>query len=332
MILTGSDERYLTQWQTQLTHPVKLRFGRNQRPETAALAAFIEDWRRLVPGSLILSEDIPEKELPGLLLDDRWRFCAVPTGIKLELLGEILLTLDGRAAVLPPAFQEKWQQLPLAPELTIFVAPQCPFCPQMVRQLMPLTVATPAATVTLIDVSLFIEEARQQEIKAVPTVIVNGVYRLTGAFQLGELLDLTAKTDPALLPTAVLERMMQEGQAGVVGDLMVTQEAIFPNFLPLLWHPEINIRLGAMVALETVGTERPELVAAILPRLWQEMPSSATAVQGDLIYLIGVWGDAAWLQKLEEMQRLVTDADVAEAVAEAVTTIRERALEEADSR
>ncbi len=324
MTLTTADEHYLASQQAKLPDSLPLRFARNQRPESAALAEFVAAWQRLVPQIPIWTEDIADTALPGLLVGEKWRFHAVPAGFKLELFMEILAAVAGPEPALAPDLWERWQKLTLAPELTIFVAPQCPYCPQMVRQLIPLTVAMPAATVTLIDASLFLDVARDQEIKAVPTVIVNGFYRLTGAFQLGELVDLAAKTDPALLPTSVLERMMQEGQAGLVGEMMLAQGKIFANFLPLLWHPEINIRLGAMVALETVGGEQPELVAAILPTLWQEVSRSDTAVQGDLIYLLGEWGEGQWLQPLEAAWRGAADPDVREALEEALEKIRER--------
>jgi len=324
MVLAAAEARYLTEWQKELAHPLTIRWQRNQRPQSQALAEFVADWQGLVKNVAITEEDIAETALPGLVLGDRWYFHAVPEGVKLSLLGEILLALAGQPAALPAGLREGWGQLPLAPELTIFVAPQCPFCPQMVRQLIPLTTATPAATVTLVDVSLFPEVAREHDIKAVPTVLVNGIYRLTGAFQLGDILALAAKTDPALLPTGVMERMMQEGQAGLVGELMLSRGEVFANFLPLLWHPEINIRLGAMVALETVGAERPSLVAAVLPALWQAGSTAEPAVLGDLIYLIGEWGDDTWLPSLTDSLGRTTDADVQEALEEAVAKIQER--------
>jgi hypothetical protein len=324
MVLASADERFLLSWQDQLGQPVLLRFGRNRRPESQPLAEFVADWQRLLPQLPVKIEDIPDTELPGLFLGDRWRFCAVPTGVKLELFGEILLALDGQTPTLAPMWQERWQKLPLAPELTIFVAPHCPFCPQMVRQLIPLTVTTPAATVTLIDASLFPDQARDQDIKAVPTVIVNQLYRLTGAFTLGDLLDLAEKADPALMPTSILARLMQEGQAGLVGELMLAQKRLFPNFLPLLWHPEINIRLGAMVALETLGAEHPEVVADCLARLWEELPRSDHAVQGDLIYLLGEWGDGSWQDRLEALKQQAPDPEVEEAIEEALAKLAEK--------
>ena len=282
----------------------------------------MEACKKLVPQIPIMTEAIPETELPGLILGEHWHFHAVPEGKKLEMLGEILLALDGQGPALSPAVKSRWEKLPLAPELTIFIAPGCPFCPQMVRQLIPLTVTPPRATVSLIDAGLFTELARQQEIKSVPTVIVNGRFRLTGAFQLSELLDLAEKADPAQLPTAVLERMMVEGQAGVLGDLMLEKNLIFPNVLPLLIHPEINIRLGAMVALEMVGEKHRDLVAAMLPRLWQEYAGSETAVQGDIIYLIGEWGNGTWTRPLQAVREETDQPELQEALDEALATIQ----------
>ena len=133
----------------------------NQRPESYALAEFLEACKKLVPQMPIMTEVIPETELPGLILGENWHFHAVPEGKKLEMLGEILLALDGQGQALSPAVKSRWEKLPLAPELTIFIAPGCPFCPQMVRQLIPLTVTPPRATISLIDASLFTELARR---------------------------------------------------------------------------------------------------------------------------------------------------------------------------
>lgn len=324
MALGESDRRYLEGIQAKLTRPPAWRWGRNQRPESALFAQFLESWHEDAATVATMTEDIPETELPGLILGDLWRFHAVPEGKKLEMLGEIVLALDGQGEGLAPKVQSRWEKLPVAPELTIFIAPQCPFCPQLVRQLIPLTVTPPKAAITLIDASLFLELAREHEIKAVPTVIVNGVYRLTGAFQLAELLDLAEKTDPADLPVVVWERMMVEGQAGVLGSLMLERGEIFPGVVSLLIHPEINIRLGAMVALETVGEEKPEVVGAMLPRLWQEYAGSDLAVQGDMAYLIGEWGDGSWNEPLQVALAAASQPEVREALEEALEKLREK--------
>jgi hypothetical protein len=321
MALAESDRDYLEKWQFQITRPLPLRFLKNQRPESDLIAGFLESFKKIVPQVPVMTEAIPEAELPGLALGESWRFHAVPEGKKLEMLGEIFLALDGQAPALSPKVQSRWEKLPLAPELTIFIAPHCPFCPQMVRQLIPLALIPPKADFTLIDASLFIELSREHEIKSVPTVIVNGIFRLTGAFQLDDLLDLAEKTDPAQLPTTIMERMLKEGQAGVLGGFMLEKGVIFPNFLPLLIHPEINIRLGAMVVMETVGEEKPSLTAAVLPWLWQEYGKSEMPVQGDIIYLIGEWGAGSWIKPLETALASVVVPELRETLEEALEKI-----------
>ncbi len=324
MALTESDRSRISSWQTSLKHLRPWRFLQNRRPESEIMAEFLQSCRELLPQVPIITEDIPETELPGLIPGENWRLHAVPEGRKLDLLEEILLALDGQGAAMPPAVQGRWEKLPVPPELTVFIAPQCPFCPQMVRQLIPLTVIPPRAEITLIDASLFTELARRYEIKAVPTVIVNGVYRLTGAFPLAELLDLAEKTDPAQLPVSVWERLMQEGQAGMLGELILQKELVFPQVLQLLIHPEINIRLGAMVALETVGEEKPELIASSLPDLWEKYAGSELAVQGDIIYLIGEWGDGSWRRPLEAAMAAASRPELREALEEALEKLREK--------
>ncbi len=322
MALAESDRHFLENWQVKLTRPLPLRFLKNHRPESDLFAPFLESLKELAPQVPVMTESIPDSELPGLALGESWHFHAVPEGKKLEILGEIFLACNNQAPSLSPALQSRWEKLPVAPELTIFIAPQCPFCPQMVRQLIPLTVTTPRAGITLIDASLFIELSRENDIKAVPTVMVNGVYRLTGAFQLDDLLDLAEKTDPAQLPATVMERMLKEGQAGLLGAFMLEKGLIFPNFLPLLIHPEINIRLGAMVVMETVGEEKPLLTASVLSWLWQEYPRSEMPVQGDIVYLIGEWGDETWIQPLEPALAEAIDPELRETLEEAVEKIQ----------
>ncbi len=324
MAFTESDRQTAANWQEKLSFRHTWRFLQNNRPESALIAEFLKSFQELFPKLSIKTEVIPETELPGLVLGESWQFHAVPAGKKLEMLGEILLALDGQGQALSPAVRSRWEKLPLAPELTIFIAPDCPFCPQMVRQLIPLTVTPPKAAISLIDAALFTELAREQSIKAVPTVIVNGIYRLTGAFQLPELLDLAEKADPAQLPLSVLERLMVEGQAGVLGNFMLEKQVIFPNVLPLLLHQEINIRLGAMVALETVGEKHPDLVAALLPRLWQEYPGRDLAVQGDIVYLIGEWGNGGWIKPLAAAREETDKPELQEALDEAMENIQAR--------
>ncbi|AEB08547.1 thioredoxin family protein [Desulfobacca acetoxidans] len=324
MGLTASDICDLQQWQVKLTRSLPLRFLKNQRPESDLLMPFLELFKQHVPSTPVITEAIPEDELPGLAVGKVWRYHAVPEGIKLILLGEILAALNGAVSVGEETWRNRWQQLPLAPELTIFISPQCPFCPQMVRRLIPLTIVPPQALITLIDASLFLETARQFEIKAVPTLLVNGVYRLTGAFQVDELLDLLEKADPAQLPAAFLERMLTDGQAARVAEMMLAHGAIFTNFLPLLTHPEINVRLGAMVAVEAIGEVDPVLAASVLPWLWQEYPQHEMAVQGDILYLIGEWGDSSWLPVLEAALVDTEAAELRESLEEALTKIAQK--------
>lgn len=323
-MLPAADLARLAGWAARLVRPPRLVFLANQRPESRLFQPFLEALRRQVPQWSWRQEDIPDSELPGLALGDQWRFHAVPEGRKLKYLEEIIFSLDGQPPALPPDLADRWARLPLPPAIQVFMAEQCPYCPQVLPQLLPLARAVPPARLQLIEAPLFLELARQLEIKAVPTIIVNGLYRLTGVFSLPELLTLAEQTDPAQMPPALLEQLLKEGQAGEVGELMVAKHQIFPNFPPFLLHPELNIRLGAMVAWETVAAAHPDLVPPVLTWLWEQLPGQEKAVQGDIIYLLGEWGDRSWLPRLAALKSQLTDPELQESLEEATARLRER--------
>lgn len=324
-MVADADARRLAAWATRLSHPPRLVFLANGRPESRLFQPFLETLRQQVPQLAWTREDVPDTELPGLAIGEVWRFHAIPEGRKLKYLEDIIFSLDGQPVTLPPEVATRWGRLPLPSDIKVFIAEQCPYCPQVLPRLLPLGQASPPARIQLIEAPVFLDLVRQLEIKAVPTAIINGLYRLTGVFSLEELLTLAEQTDPAQMPTALLAQMLKEGQAGDVGELMAARKQIFPNFLPLLLHPELNIRLGAMVAWETVAEACPELIPAVLAWLWEQLPTQEeVAVQGDIYYLIGEWGDRSWLEKLAQMQKTVTEPDLQESLAEALARIKER--------
>ena len=62
----------------------------------------------------------------------------------------------------------------------------------------------------------------------------------------------------------------------------------------------------------------------MLPRLWQEYAGSDTAVQGDIIYLIGEWGHGTWTQALQAVREETEQPELLEALDEALATIQAR--------
>lgn len=322
-MLSAADCQRLTAWAAKLIHPPRLVFLTNERPESRLFHPFLEALPNCLPQLRWTTEEVPAGDLPGLALGEIWRFHAVPEGKKLQFLEAILVAADGRSD-LPPELAAQWAGLPFPPTLLVFVAAACPYCPQVIPRLRPLATAIPPPRIQVVEADLFPDWVRRYEIKAVPTVIINDLHRLTGNFALADLVDLAARTDPAQLPTDLLARMLKDGQAGRLGELMAAQGGLFPNFRPLLLHPELNLRLGAMVAWETVATAHPAEVEPVLEWLWSQFPAMDLTLQGDILYLIGEWGGPSWLNRLQEVEQQTAAPEVRESAVEARAQIRRR--------
>jgi len=298
MILTDADRRLWEDWLETRAGAAQVRLQYPEtHPESLVFLAFAAALQAAVPRIALTQEKLPGDGLPALLVGEVWRWHALPVGPKLPLFLE---TAGGNAT--PPlseAVTHRLAALPPAAQFQVYISELCPFCPGVVRQLIPVTLALPRAAVTLIDCDLFPQVAAAAEIKAVPTIIINGLYRLTGSLKVSEVIDLLGKSDPAQLTAEALERLLTEGQAGLVADMMTRQGQIFPGFFPLLLHPEWNVRLGAIVALETIAAEAPDLARSVLEPLWEVLPAQDTAIQGDILYLVGELGDRTWIPPLE---------------------------------
>ncbi len=296
-------------WRLRLECPE----GAVQAPVFREFAAALQ---AAFPQVTITTDIIAGQGPPALRLGDTWRWHGLPAGPELPLFLEAAAAAEDGPPPLPAGVAPRVAAVSLPTELEIFISEHCPFCPGVVRQLIPLTLALPRGRVQLYDCGLFPEAAAAADVKAVPTVILNGLYRLTGALKLSEVVDLLEQADPAELATATLERLLTEGQASLVAEMMVRQGKIFPGFMPLLSHEEWNVRLGAMVAVETVAAAAPELARAVLAPLWEGFAAQDTAVQGDILYLVGELGDRSWLARLETYEAPASDPDLAELLQE----------------
>ena len=315
MILTPTDIRLWQDWvETRAGVARVLLQYPGTHPESLVFQAFASALQTAVPRLVVTQEKLTGDGLPALLVGEVWRWHALPQSSKLPLFLE---TAGGdTASPLSDAVAQRLAALPPAARFQVYISEHCPFCPGVVRQLIPLTLALPRAAVSLIDCDLFPQAAAAAEIKAVPTVIINGLYRLTGSLKVSEVIDLLEKSDPAQLTAEALERLLTEGQAALVAQMMTRREQIFPGFLPLILHHEWNVRLGAIVALETIAAEAPEVARTVLDPLWEALPAQDTTIQGDILYLVGELGDRTWIPRLEARWAQETDQERRELLQE----------------
>lgn len=213
---------------------------------------------------------------------------AVPAG---KLLRLFLQALSADSREQPDelgkdlALQLSQINLPVA--LKSYVATQCPHCPEAVRRLQILAAASSMIRLRIINAELFPEWTRADQIRSVPTVLLDDRFRWTGTFQLEELLTMSLERDPAQLSSASLRQIIEDGEAQRVASMMAESGQVFPAFIELLTHERWSVRLGAMVAAEYLADQSPVLALELSDQLWGCFSDIAEQTQGDVLHVIG---------------------------------------------
>jgi len=252
------------------------------------------------------------------------RFHALPEGDKLDSLVDALRPPDGDDAAIPAAQRTWLQQMPLPAEIRLYIAPTCPFCPQALKQWVALARTGRQLRLRVIDGALFPEKAREDKIRAVPTLVLDPHLRWSGRIPVNAVLEQLATRDPGRLSSAALDGLIKEGLAEQVAQAMMAAGRLFPSIFDLLTHPKWPARLGAMVVMETIAAADPELAAEAVPILRQRYDRLEDPVKGDVLYIIGETGDHRSIPFLKKVAAASGNAEVRQAAREALASIQQR--------
>lgn len=233
--------------------------------------------------------DIPFQE-PVMVIGrhNNIAYHAVPAGKLLRLFLQALgADSRGQLEELGKDLALRLSQINLPVALKSYVATQCPHCPEAVRRLQILAAASPMIQLRIINAGLFPEWTRADQIRSVPTVLLDDRFRWTGVFQIEELLTMSLKRDPAQLSSASLRQIIEDGEAQRVANMMTESGQVFPAFIELLTHERWSVRLGAMVAAEYLADQSPMLAFELSDQLWGCFSGIAEQTQGDVLHVIG---------------------------------------------
>jgi glutaredoxin len=212
---------------------------------------------------------------------------------------EMHFSPDRATASMPEALRRQIESVSLPADLKIYVTPQCPFCPHVLSEIVPLALLNPLLHLDVIDGALFPELAEGDGVRSVPTVILDGAFRWTGAGHRDEIVNAVLNRDPARLGTKSLENFLKEGNAGALAQMMIDRRQVFPAFTDLLESPDWSVRLGAMVVVEEIAEKSPDLLAEMLDVLWNRLQDIKGPARGDVLYLFGFGQPAKlWIDRL----------------------------------
>ncbi len=319
--MTPREEARITEWRRRFDAPVTLTLLDTGGPRMDGFREFAADLVRLAPHVTLKTEreDAPGA-LPGYRAGNGVTFHMVPLGRELS---PFLAALAPNGPAPPAGAAEKLADLRAPVTLRLYVALTCPHCPVVLQGLLAVVAASDRVHLSVVDGGLFPELAEADNIQAVPTLFLEN-RRWTGQVQPAEILDALAGVDPADMSPATMERMIAEGQAPKLAELMAAEGRIFPAILEVMTRETWPVRLGAMVAAETLADEAPETAAAMAAPLWERFEEADDTVRGDILYVLGLVGGETDLPTLRRIAENDEAEAVREAAAEAAETLRER--------
>lgn len=319
--MTLQEEERIRKWNSELSGDIQISLIVTEDKRTEEFSEFCDNLRRLAPKIRITEEEGEPKEPPAIRIGHAVRYHAIPLGTELEPFLEALSVLDKRFSRLPVSIRDYLDKIRLPALLRLYVSRQCPFCPATVRQLIPLPATNELIQLAIIDCILFQEMAQSDRIQSVPTLLLDEQFRWTGSLQMEELVEIITNRDPAKLSASSLERMLKEGNAAKVAEMMLEKEKLFPAFFDLLIHKKWPVRLGAMVAMEEIANRNPELAAQVIEPLWESFHHVEDPVKGDIIYIFGESANYEIAPRLETILGSQYDTEVKEAAKEALEKI-----------
>lgn len=318
-MLNSEEIKRVRDWSTRYPGKTELRLVSTEDSRTAELKQFCELLAEYAPGIRIVTETAAsDGELPFIEIRQTLRYRAVPLGRELGPFLEALEAEGSQPSVLLKKYMDRIR-IPIF--LRLHIARQCPFCPETVRQILPLTGCGEMIRLTVVDAELFPEISAADQIRSVPTLVLDEIFRWTGAVRPEEIAQILADRDPACLRADSLEQMLKEGKAVRLAEMMGERGMIFPAFPDLLCHEKWPVRLGAMVVAETLAESSAHLLTGLTGPLWEKFAHADEKVRGDILYVIGISGSTEDISRLEEIQKGEVSADMREAAAEAISQI-----------
>lgn len=321
-MLTASDQDRIRAWAADRPAPRPLKLVVTDDPRSGELERFAEALAGLAPALEIRRERVENGGRPALAVEERIRYHALPVGPE---LAPFLDALAGESMAEPaPDLARRLEALNLPAPLRLFISSDCPFCPVAVRGLLSLVRACRHISVAVIDGRLFPEWADVEQVASVPTVLLDPGFRWTGVPNMEEIVTVAAERDPLQLGADTLRGLMEAGKAEEVAAMMVRRGRFFPALIDLLTHEKWPVRLGAMVAVEYLAAEAPDLAARGAEPLWRAYADAPDDVRGDLLHVLGDIAPAAMADAIESAGRAETHREIREAAQEAEEKIRSR--------
>ena len=324
--MNSAEQKQIAAWLQARNGSLELEMITDGSDQAEALDRFCQQLTECGPGvSIKKRSPDTDAEQPAIVIGRRLRYQVVPLGPELSPFLEAAARHMGESDNPSAAGAFALEALAVPAHLDIYIAPQCPHCPQTVHQLLPLLQANRNISVSVIDGTLFTDLAENAQVKSVPTVMLDTDFRWTGAIDLNELTDTIINRNPVKLGPRTLRSFIDDGRASDLAQMMIKAQTVFPALIDLITHDLWSIRLGAMVAAEEIAWDDRPLAGTMIPALEKRFAEVNETVQGDILHVIGETGGLSDVPFLENVAADVANEELREAARDAITSIEEYA-------
>lgn len=301
MILTNDERADIEKWRSTVTEEILLQLFINKDDAGRQILAFCTEMADLVPEIILETAGESDDVLSKIMIGHNISYSALPHKNELEPFLGALSARGFLGAHIPDLLEPVITNISIPVMLKIYVSPDCPFCPGVVSQSLAAARLNPVINVSVIDGSLYPEQAARDNIRSVPALILDDSFRWTGEVDPEELIRMITERDPLNLGADTLRNIIHDGRAEEVAEMMVNRGKVFPAFVELLIDINWTVRLGAMAVFEYLVEKSPELCHEVNVELGERFPDQDSRVQGDIIYLMGESSDPAVRPFLEKV-------------------------------
>ncbi len=317
-MLTESEKKDIENWRHGLKDNILLQLSIKDDYAGSQIHKFCSELSDLVPEIVLKNEKEEDVQLSGIMVGMNISYHAVPISNELVPFLNALSSTPSLPEDVTAELKSILTGITTPAVLKIYMSPQCPFCTKVVTRCLSLARVNSAIKITVIDGYLFPEQAAEDNIRSVPTLILDDSFRWTGSIDLEELIKVIEQRDPMLLGIETFKSIIHEGRAKELSEMMADRGQVFPAFFELLLNKNWTVRLGAMAAFEYLAEESPDLCHMVNLELCKQFPDMEDQIQGDIIYLMGESGDGSVLPFLKRVLNGTYAPEVKDAAADAI--------------
>ncbi|MFH2093306.1 MAG: thioredoxin family protein [Pseudomonadota bacterium] len=318
----------ITQWNQTLNQTVHIKLilpeqsfeNQSDQKTLDQFLAIRAELTELAP-HLEIKLEHSEKQWPGFELAQNITFCAWPMEKELGPFLDTISSLSKKEFNLSESIQNSLDQIDIPVTLKLYIALFCPHCPAMVKTLIPLALYCRKIDLQIIDGTLYEQAAKNDKVMSAPCLILDDTFQWTGAVSPQEIVNMIINRDPSQLSMDTLKNIMEQGDAAWIAQQMIHKNMIFDSFVQLLCHPAWSVRLGAMVVVEQLAQDAPDLADSLCPILINEFDSKNISVQGDILYALGEAGNNVTRQWIDNRLGSFSHPDLIDAALDAMETI-----------